>query len=117
MLSHVVLRYPVEQLYYSGSLGRQVVRRARLTVLIAYLDRWVDVQMLGDSLGEAKSNLKALLDRGKLPPVNYVDVAFAKAVSEEVVSYEILALGERKGIDRCQLGDRVVMSGRIAGVT
>jgi hypothetical protein len=84
---------------------------------IAYLDRWVDVQMLGDSLGETKSNLKALLDRGKLPPVNYVDVAFAKAVSEEVVSYEILALGERKGIDRCQLGDRVVMSGRIAGVT
>jgi len=84
---------------------------------IAYLDKWVDVKMLGGSLGEAKSNLKALLDRGKLPPVNYVDVAFAKAVSKEVVSYETLGLGERKGIGRSQLGDRVVGSGRTTGVT
>ncbi len=84
---------------------------------IAYLDRWVDVQMLGSSLGEAKSNLKALLDRNKALPANYVDVAFAKAVSEEVVSYGTLGLGERKGVDCSQLGDRAVMSGRTTGVT
>jgi len=84
---------------------------------IAYLDRWKDVQMLGRSLGEAKSNLKALLDRDRLPPVNYVDVAFAKAVSEEVVSSETLGVGELKGIHRSQLGNTVVTSGRTTGVT
>jgi hypothetical protein len=49
--------------------------------------------MLGPNLGEAKSNLKALLDLGKAPPLNYVDVAFAKPISREVVSNEIPGFG------------------------
>ena len=41
---------------------------------IAYLENWIDIKMLGPVLGEAKSNLKAILDRGKLPPLNKVDL-------------------------------------------
>jgi len=93
---------------------------------IAWLDRWTDVRMLGPNLGEAKSNLKALLDLGKTPPVNYVDVAFAKPISQEVVSNEILGLGaspisqfgqERTEIRIPQLDEDIVKSGRTTGVT
>ncbi len=83
---------------------------------IARLERWVDVQLLGPNLGEAKSNLKALIDRGKTPPVNYMDVALATPISEEVVSSEILGIGEPKGNTIPRLGDKVVMSGRTTGV-
>jgi len=90
---------------------------------IAYLDRWIDVHMLGPNLGEAKSNLKFLLDTGKKLPINYVDIAWAKPVSEDVVSYEILDLGIPTGIITPQkrgassLGTWVVKSGRTTGVT
>ena len=90
---------------------------------IAYLDRWIDVHMLGPNLGEAKSNLKFLVDTQRKIPINHVDVAFAKPVSEDVVSYEILDLGIPKGIVTPQrqslssLGTWVVKSGRTTGVT
>ena len=85
---------------------------------IAWLEKWVDVRMLGPSLGEAKSNLKSLLDRGKTLPLNYIDAAIAKPVSEEVVSYEVLGIGKMKGVARTtRLGEEMVSSGRTSGVT
>lgn len=56
---------------------------------IAYLERWVEVKMLGPNLGEAKSNLKYIIDTHKEIPINYVDAALAKPVSEDYISYQI----------------------------
>jgi len=85
---------------------------------IARLEKWVDVKMLGPNLGEAKSNLKALIDQGKILPINYVDVALARPVSSEVVSCEILGVGKAKGFAQTiRLGEELVSSGRTSGVT
>lgn len=90
---------------------------------IAYLYSWIDVHMLGPNLGETKSNLKYLIDTGKKLPINHVDIAWAKPVSDDVVSYEILDLGIPKETNSSQnlqakgIGTRVIKSGRTTGVT
>jgi len=84
---------------------------------IAFLERWVDVVALGNTLGEAKSNLKAYLDRGAEPPTNRVDAALAKPISEGIISLEVLGLGKIRGRRKARIGDSVVKSGRTTSVT
>ncbi len=84
---------------------------------IAYLQEWTDVKMLGPTLGEAKSNLKALIDQGKTLPLNYIDVALAKPISEDVVSHEILHAGRQEVFEsRIGIGDGIIQVGRTSGL-
>jgi len=86
---------------------------------VAYLEKWIDVKMLGPVLGEAKSNLKAILDRGKLPPLNNVDVAFAKPVSEDIIPNRLppARVTSRLQSVETEIGNIAVSIGRTSGVT
>lgn len=86
---------------------------------IAFLDRWVDVKMLTPkrSFDEAKKKLKKILDKGISPPINYVDAALARPISEDVVSSEILDVGKVSSEAEPRLGMKVKKSGRTTGVT
>ena len=79
---------------------------------VGYLEKWIDVEMLGPVLGEAKSNLKAILDRGKLPPLNNVDVAFAKPISRTIIPENL----RRARVGRSKVGDIATSIGRTSGV-
>lgn len=80
---------------------------------IGYLEKWIDVEMLGPVLGEAKSNLKAILDRGKLPPLNNVDVAFAKPASKTIIPKRL----GRARFGEAKIGDIATSIGRTSGVS
>lgn len=87
--------------------------------IIAYLDRWIDVQMIvpTQSLTDARERLKHLLTMKSDVPTNKVDAAVARPISESVVSKEILGIGELRGVSVTQIGMHVVKSGRTTGVT
>lgn len=90
---------------------------------IALLDRWVDVKMLTSkpNFNEARKKLKTMLNKGMSPPINYVDAALARPISEDIVSSEILDVGRIDDIGigkvNAQLGVEVVTSGRTTGLT
>ena len=78
---------------------------------VAYLEKWVEVKMLGPVVGEAKSNLKYILDRGKIPPLNHVDVASAKPISEDIIPSKL----QQAHVGRAEVGNRAVSIGRTSG--
>jgi len=93
--------------------------------IIAYLDRWVDVEMIvpTQNLSDARQRLKELLELKSRVPTNKVDVAVARPISDSVVAHEILGIGDIRlagGLDRevlIEIGMRVAKSGRTTGVT
>jgi hypothetical protein len=84
---------------------------------IAFLERWVDVKMLGTDLDKCKERIRMALENGIEIPINRVDVALAKPVSEDVISYETLGIGRLKGVREAKTGDVVFKSGATSGVT
>jgi hypothetical protein len=84
---------------------------------IALLERWVDVKMLGPDLDKCKERIRMALENGIELPINKVDVALAKPVSTDVVSYEILGVGRPKGVGEARRGDVILKSGATTGVT
>lgn len=84
---------------------------------IAFLERWVDVKMLGPDLDKCKERIQMALENDIEIPINKVDVALAKPVSDDVVSYEILGLGKLGGVGEAKRGDVVLKSGATTGVT
>lgn len=93
--------------------------------IIAYLDRWIDVEMivLTQNLNDARQRLRELLELKSHVPVNKVDAAVARPISDTVVSSEILGIGDvhwSGASDKeflTELGTQVVKSGRTTGVT
>lgn len=87
--------------------------------VIAYLDRWVDVEMLVHTMmiRDAKVRLKDMLRAGSDIPNNTVDAAVARAASESVVSPEILGLERPRGTRELRIGDLVSKSGRTTRIT
>jgi len=93
--------------------------------IIAYLDRWVDVEMIvpTQNLSDARRKLRELLELKSQVPVNKVDAAVARPISDAVVSNEIIGIGNIRlavGSDKevlPEIGMRVVKSGRTTGVT
>lgn len=85
---------------------------------IAYLDRWIDVEMIVPtlSLDDAKQRLKDMVDSKLKVPTNKVDAAVAKPISDAVVSEEILGIGEIRGTINGEIGMCVVKSGRTTGL-
>jgi hypothetical protein len=88
--------------------------------IIAYLERWIDVQMIVSTqhLDDARQRLKDLLERKLQVPTNEVDAAVARPVSDSVVSTEILGVPTApRAVVAAKLGTEVVKSGRTTGVT
>jgi len=85
---------------------------------IAFLERWVDVKMLGPDLEACKERIRMALENGIKLPINRVDAALATPISDEVVSYEILGIGKPEGVAKeIRRGDIVWKSGATTGVT
>jgi len=84
---------------------------------IAFLERWVDVRMLGPDLHLCKERIRMALENGIKIPTNRVDAALAKPISDKVVSYEILGICKPGGINEAKRGDVVLKSGATSGVT
>lgn len=82
---------------------------------IAYLERWVDVKMLGFNLEQCKERIKMALENGIKIPVNLIDAAVATPVSEDVVSYEILGLGAIRNVAETKIGDIIYAWGATSG--
>jgi hypothetical protein len=95
--------------------------------VIAHLERWVDVQMIVDShkLTDARQRLRELLANKSEIPLNKVDAALARPISDKVVSDKILGIGKLNKtcagpfdmFSGIEIGDRVTKSGRTTGVT
>jgi hypothetical protein len=86
---------------------------------IALLERWVDVKMLGPTLDKCKERIRLALENKIEIPINKVDAALAKPVSDDVVSYEILGIGKPKVacVGELRRGAVVLKSGATTGVT
>jgi len=102
-----------------GKKGDEIIQPALIdggTVdddTVATLESWVNVKTLGPILGEAKSNLKSYLNRGKIPPLNKVDVAFAKPISNDVIPKDFSYAKVKRG----RVGETASWIGRTSGVT
>jgi hypothetical protein len=84
---------------------------------IAFLERWVDVKMLAPDLDKCKERIRMALENEIKIPINRVDVALAKPVSNDVVSYEILGIGKPEDVRRGKRGEIVWKSGATTGMT
>lgn len=85
--------------------------------VIAFLERWIDVKMLGPDINKSKERIRLALDNDIEIPINKVDAAVAKPVSDDVVTDEVLGIGTLKGgIGRVKRGDRMIGSGASSGV-
>jgi hypothetical protein len=92
---------------------------------IAYLDRWVDVGMIvpTQNLSDARRKLRELLELKSQVPINKVDAAVARPISDAVVSHEIIGIGNIGLAEGSaeevlpEIGMRVVKSGKATGVT
>jgi len=62
--------------------------------------------MLGLNLDQCKEPIKIAIDNNITLPINKVDVATAKPISEDVVSYET-GLGRLKDIGMAKVGDTI----------
>lgn len=105
--------------------------------IIGYLERWEDVQMLcparsnrEDTLSEAKQRIRKAVEHDIDLPVNYVDAAVAKPVSDDAVIPTPLGTEEIKEADsrdtgnyrpqetkKAKRGEKLVKSGATTGVT
>lgn len=84
--------------------------------VIAFLERWIDVKMLGPNMSKSKERIRMALDNGIEIPINKVDAALAKPVSYDVVSDEVLGINKPKGgVCRPKRGDKVIGSGATSG--
>ena len=105
--------------YGRGKRGDEIIQPASIDGgtkekdTVAYLEKWIDVKMLGPVLGEAKSNLKAILNRGQAPPINNVDAAFAKPVSEGIIPQKLA----RPRVGDPKIGNQVISIGRTSGIS
>jgi hypothetical protein len=84
---------------------------------IALLERWVDIKMLGPDLDKCKERIRMALENKIKLPINRVDAALGKPVSDDVVSDEILGAGRLKGVGEAKRGDIIWKSGATSGVT
>jgi hypothetical protein len=95
--------------------------------VIAHLEKWIDVQMIVDSqkLTDARQRLRELQANNSEIPLNKVDAAVARAISDKVVSDQVLGIGELNKtcagpyemFHDIEIGDRITKSGRTTGVT
>ncbi|MEW6081802.1 MAG: hypothetical protein AB1576_08530 [Bacillota bacterium] len=99
---------------------------------VAYLERFVPVYRAGEAatcsvakrveravnwaLGIAKPNYHIRLYRS-VKGENLVDAAVARPVSPEIISPEIMDIGEVTSAREATLGERVIKSGRTSGVS
>jgi len=106
--------------YGRGRKGDDIIQPAKLDGgrkpkdTVAFLERWIEPVILGPTLGEAKSNLKSLVDRRRAKTcLNKVDCALAVPVGEDFVDPHVVGVPKSKGVaQESRLGDDVVMSGR-----
>lgn len=109
--------------YGRGQRGDEIIQPASIDGgtkekdTIAYLEKWIDVEMLGPVLSEAKSNLKAYLNRGKKPPINDVDVAFARPVSKDIITSTVPGIEKITGVRDPKIGNHVISIGRTSGIS
>ncbi len=87
--------------------------------VVAYLERWKDVKILGSDLDKCKERIRMALANGIKIPINFVDAALARPISNDVVTNEVLGISvdrinSAKNVKR---GDKVKKSGATTGVT
>lgn len=83
---------------------------------IAYLHKWIDIEMIGEDIGDAKENLKS----SNNPPTNVIDGAVALAASDDVVAKTWFEGNKPEGIKETtkkDIGSIMVKSGATTGVT
>ena len=106
--------------YGRGRKGDDIIQPAKLDGgrkpkdTVAFLERWIEPVILGPTLGEAKSNMKFLVDSGRAETcLNKVDCALAVPVSEEFVDPHTVGVPKSKRVShKSRLADDVVMIGR-----
>lgn len=105
--------------YGQGQKGDEIIQPASIDGgtkekdIVGCLEDWIDVKMLGPVLGEAKSNLKAILNRGQALPINKVDVAFARPITKNIIPK--MPAPRRTGDPK--LGNKVIWIGRTSGIS